>query len=49
MGVAFGVDLRDSLPDRLYSKNHDFTIFGKYRIGLGVLLLVYGLIKVIIG
>ena len=49
MGVAFGVSLYviSLLTD--YVKNHDFTIFGKYRIGLGVLLLVYGLIKVIIG
>ena len=49
MGVAFGVSLYviQFLTD--YVKNHDFTIFGKYRIGLGVLLLVYGLIKVIIG
>ncbi len=28
-----------------YVKKHDFTIFGKYRIGLGVLLIVYGIFK----
>ena len=49
MGVAFGVSLYVIRFLTDYVKNHDFTIFGKYRIGLGVLLLVYGLIKVIVG
>ena len=49
MGVAFGVSLYVIRFLTDYVKNHDFTIFGKYQIGLGVLLLVYGLIKVIIG
>ena len=49
MGVAFGGSLYVIRFLTDYVKNHDFTIFGKYRIGLGVLLLVYGLIKVIIG
>lgn len=49
MGVAFGVSLYVIRFLTDYVKNHDFTIFGRYRIGLGVLLLVYGLIKVIIG
>lgn len=49
MGVAFRVSLYVIRFLTDYVKNHDFTIFGKYRIGLGVLLLVYGLIKVIIG
>ena len=49
MGVAFGVSLYVIRFLTDYVKNHDFTVFGKYRIGLGVLLLVYGLIKVIIG
>ena len=49
MGVAFGVSLYVIRFLTDYVKNHDFTIFGKYRIGLGALLLVYGLIKVIIG
>ena len=45
MGVAFGVSLYVIRFLTDYVKNHDFTIFGKYRIGLGALLLVYGLIK----
>ena len=49
MGVAFGVSLYVIRFLTDYVKNHDFTIFGKYRMGLGVWLLVYGLIKVIIG
>ncbi|WP_297665444.1 undecaprenyl-diphosphate phosphatase [uncultured Streptococcus sp.] len=49
MGVAFGVSLYVIRFLTDYVKNHDFTIFGKYRIGLGVFLLIYGLIKVIIG
>ena len=49
MGGAFGVSLYVIRFLTDYVKNHDFTIFGKYRIGLGALLLVYGLIKVIIG
>lgn len=28
-----------------YVKKHDFTIFGKYRIGLGALLIVYSAVK----
>ena len=28
-----------------YVKKHDFTIFGKYRIGLGALLIVYSPVK----
>ena len=28
-----------------YVKKHDFTIFGKYRIGLGALLIIYSLVK----
>ncbi len=28
-----------------YVKKHDFTIFGKYRIGLGTLLIVYSLVN----
>ncbi|WP_394405723.1 undecaprenyl-diphosphate phosphatase [Streptococcus sp. 20-1249] len=30
-----------------YVKKHDFTLFGKYRIGLGALLIVYSLLKLI--
>ena len=32
-----------------YVKKHDFTIFGRYRIGLGLLLLVYGVVRFFIG
>ena len=28
-----------------YVKKHDFTIFGKYRIGLGLVLLVFGVVR----
>lgn len=28
-----------------YVKKHDFTVFGKYRIGLGLLLIVYSIVK----
>ena len=28
-----------------YVKKHDFTVFGKYRIGLGALLILYVLVK----
>lgn len=30
-----------------YVKKHDFTIFGKYRIGLGAILIVYSILKLI--
>ena len=32
-----------------YSKKHDFTVFGKYRIVLGIIVLLYGAIKLIFG
>ncbi|MEW4354447.1 undecaprenyl-diphosphate phosphatase [Streptococcus pneumoniae] len=41
MGVAFGVSLLVIRFLTDYVKKHDFTIFGKYRIALGALLLVY--------
>lgn len=47
MGVAFGVSLYVIRFLTDYVKKHDFTIFGKYRIGLGVLLIVYGIFKAI--
>lgn len=28
-----------------YVKKHDFTVFGKYRIVLGTILIVYSLVK----
>ena len=47
MGVAFGVSLYVIRFLTDYVKKHDFTIFGKYRIGLGVLLIIYGIFKAI--
>jgi undecaprenyl-diphosphatase len=32
-----------------YIKKHDFTFFGKYRIVLGVILLVYAGISAVFG
>lgn len=32
-----------------YIKKHDFTVFGKYRIVLGVIVLLYGAVKLIFG
>ncbi len=32
-----------------YIKKHDFTVFGKYRIVLGILVLLYGAVKLIFG
>ena len=45
MGVAFGVSMYVIRFLTDYVKKHDFTIFGKYRIGLGTLLLVYWVFK----
>ena len=47
MAVAFGVSMVAIRFLTDYVKKHDFTIFGKYRIGLGVLLIVYGIFKAI--
>lgn len=41
MATAFGVSLLVIRFLTDYVKKHDFTLFGKYRIGLGVLLLIY--------
>ena len=49
MGVAFGVSLVVIRFLTDYVKKHDFTIFGKYRIGLGGVLLVYAAIKALMG
>ena len=50
MAVAFGVRVSmvaiRFLTD--YVKTHDFTVFGKYRIVLGAILLVYAVIKIFI-
>ena len=32
-----------------YIKKHDFTVFGKYRIVLGIIVLLYGAFKLIFG
>lgn len=45
MVVAFGVSMYVIRFLTDYVKKHDFTIFGKYRIGLGALLLVYWIFK----
>ncbi|HEL1585741.1 TPA: undecaprenyl-diphosphate phosphatase [Streptococcus suis] len=47
MVTAFGVSLLAIRFLTDYVKRHDFTIFGKYRIGLGTLLLLYYLFTLI--
>ncbi|HFU4123547.1 TPA: undecaprenyl-diphosphate phosphatase [Streptococcus suis] len=47
MVTAFGVSLLAIRFLTDYVKRHDFTIFGKYRIGLGTLLLFYFLFTLI--
>ena len=32
-----------------YIKKHDFTVFGKYRLVLGIIVLLYGAVKLIFG
>ncbi|MGT2925357.1 undecaprenyl-diphosphate phosphatase [Streptococcus caviae] len=49
MLVAFVVSLYVIRFLTDYVKNHDFTFFGKYRIGLGALLIMYGLITAVFG
>lgn len=48
MAVAFGVSMVAIRFLTDYVKTHDFTIFGKYRIVLGAILLVYAVIKIFI-
>lgn len=48
MAVAFGVSMVAIRFLTDYVKTHDFTVFGKYRIVLGVILLVYAVIKIFI-
>ncbi|MBO4108300.1 undecaprenyl-diphosphate phosphatase [Streptococcus suis] len=48
MVTAFGVSLLAIRFLTDYVKRHDFTIFGKYRIGLGTLLLIYYLFTLIL-
>lgn len=49
MGVAFGVSLLVIRFLTDYVKKHDFTVFGKYRIGLGALLLIYAAVRALLG
>ena len=48
MAVAFGVSMVAIRFLTDYVKTHDFTVFGKYRIVLGAILLVYAVIKILI-
>ena len=48
MAVAFGVSMVAIRFLTDYVKSHDFTVFGKYRIVLGAILLVYAVIKIFI-
>ena len=48
MAVAFGVSMGAIRFLTDYVKTHDFTVFGKYRIVLGAILLVYAVIKIFI-
>ena len=47
MAVAFGVSMVAIRFLTDYVKTHDFTVFGKYRIVLGSILLLYGLFRII--
>lgn len=47
MITAFGVSILAIRFLTDYVKKHDFTIFGKYRIGLGAVLIAYYLAKLI--
>ena len=48
MAVAFGVSMVAIRFLTDYVKTHDFTVFGKYRIVLGAISLVYAVIKIFI-
>ena len=48
MAVDFGVSMVAIRFLTDYVKTHDFTVFGKYRIVLGAILLVYAVIKIFI-
>ena len=48
MAVSFGVSMVAIRFLTDYVKTHDFTVFGKYRIVLGAILLVYAVIKIFI-
>lgn len=48
MGVAFGVSLVAIRFLTSYVKKHDFTLFGKYRIVLGSVLLLYSFVRLFV-
>ena len=47
--VAFGVSMVAIKFLTDYVKKHDFTVFGKYRIVLGIILLIYAMFKAFLG
>ena len=49
MLVSFGVSIIAIKFLMSYIKKHDFTVFGKYRIVLGIIVLLYGAVKLIFG
>lgn len=48
MGVAFGVSMVVIRFLTSYVKKHDFTLFGKYRIVLGSVLLLYSFVRLFV-
>ena len=48
MGVAFAVSMVAIRFLTSYVKKHDFTIFGKYRIVLGSVLLLYSFVRLFV-
>lgn len=48
MGVAFAVSLVAIRFLTSYVKKHDFTLFGKYRIVLGSVLLLYSFVRLFV-
>ena len=48
MGVAFAVSMVAIRFLTSYVKKHDFTLFGKYRIVLGSVLLLYSLVRLFV-
>ena len=48
MGVAFAVSMVAIRFLTSYVKKHDFTLFGKYRIVLGSVLLIYSFVRLFV-
>ena len=48
MGVAFAVSMVAIRFLTSYVKKHDFTVFGKYRIVLGSVLLIYSFVRLFV-